>query len=77
MKKRSWKEEFDSTFKHTDQQISDILDKLVPLIAAEPDHGFFRGVLFLRAQQTTAASFNTFVSNLLSVNTDNFVLLNW
>lgn len=52
-------------FKLNGMQIENILDKLVPLIAAPEDHEFFRGVLAIQAEELTASAFGAFVSKLL------------
>lgn len=46
-------------------QIERIVDKIVPLIAEPADYEFFRGVLFLKAENSTSAAFAAFVSTLL------------
>ena len=46
-------------------QIESIIDKLVPLIAAPSDYEFFRGILFIKAENSSASSFGAFVSKLL------------
>lgn len=50
-------------------QIESILDKLVPLIADEKDHEFFRGVLQIKAEICSSADFTVFVNKLLKKNT--------
>lgn len=42
------------------------VDKLVPLIALPEDHEFFYGVLRIKAESCTAASFSYFVNKLLA-----------
>lgn len=51
--------------KLSDEQIESILDKLVPLIASPSDHEYFRGVLRIKAEESTAPQFANFVGNLL------------
>lgn len=46
-------------------QIETILDKLVPLIAAEEDHGFFRGVIGIQLQELNSSQAAAFVAKLL------------
>lgn len=46
-------------------QIKSTLDKLVPLIAKPADHEFFRGVLTIKAENSSAPAFGYFVSKLL------------
>lgn len=46
-------------------QIKSILDKLVPLIAKPEDYEFFRGVLAVKAETSTAPAFGYFVAKLL------------
>ena len=50
----------------TDAQVTAIIDKVVPLVADEADHSYFRAVLALRAQAaTSSADFASFVARLL------------
>ena len=50
-------------------QIDSIIDKLVPLLASPEDHEFFRGVLRIKAENTSSGHFAYFVSEMLkSVN---------
>ena len=46
-------------------QIETIINKLVPLIAAPEDHEFFRGVLQIKAENSSSAVFSAFVAKLL------------
>jgi hypothetical protein len=46
-------------------QIEAIIDKLVPLIAAPADHEFFRGVLRIKAENSTSGEFAVFCAKLL------------
>ncbi len=46
-------------------QIENIIDKLVPLIAAPEDHEFFRGVLALYAEECSSGHFAHFVAGML------------
>ena len=48
------------------KQIEAILDKLVPLIAKPEDQDFFRGVLAIKAENSSSASFAAFVATLLN-----------
>ncbi len=48
------------------EQIEAILDKLVPIIAAPKDQGFFRGILRIKAEASTSGEFSAFVSRLLT-----------
>jgi len=50
-------------------QIETILDKLVPQIAAPEDYGFFRGVLRIKAEESSSGEFAAFVSKLLKAAT--------
>ena len=52
-------------FKLNAEQIERIIDKVVPLIAEPEDHGFFRGVLAIKAEECTSGQFAFFVSRLL------------
>lgn len=47
------------------EQIENILDRIVPLIAAPADHEFFRGVLAIKAEESTSGEFAYFVNRLL------------
>ena len=46
-------------------QIESIIDRIVPLIAAPDDYQFFRGVLFVKAENSTSGQFAYFVNRLL------------
>lgn len=46
-------------------QIENIIDKIVPLIADPADHEFFKGVLFVKAENSNSAEFSAFVAKLL------------
>ena len=53
-------------FKFDPMQIESIIDKVVPLVAEEKDHEFFRGVLFCKAESCgSSGEFSLFISNLL------------
>ena len=52
-------------FKLDQEQIDMIIDKIVPLIAAPEDHEFFRGVLAIKAQESTSGEFALLVKRLL------------
>lgn len=56
----------DPSHKFSDPQIESILDRLVPLIAAPEDRDFFRGVLQIKAEETSSGHFAYFVSRLLA-----------
>ena len=49
-------------------QIETILDKLVPLIAAPEDHSFFRGLLRIKAEESTSGEFALLINKLLKAN---------
>jgi hypothetical protein len=51
--------------KLTPMQIEEIINKLVPLIAAPEDQGFFRGVLQIKAENCSSGQFAHFVSQML------------
>lgn len=55
----------DAAHKLDDLQIESILDKLVPLIAAPEDQGFFRGLLEIYASEVSSGQFAHFVNGLL------------
>jgi hypothetical protein len=55
----------DAAFKLNDMQIENIIDKLVPLIAAPEDHEFFRALLRIKAEESSSGAFAAFVSKLL------------
>ena len=51
----------------TTDQVTAIIDKVVPLIAAEADYSFFKGVLHVRAEAcTTVAEFGKVIELLLA-----------
>lgn len=54
-----------TTVKLDAAQIERIIDKVVPLIADPQDHEFFRGILFIKAENSTSAAFAAFVGTLL------------
>lgn len=56
----------DKAFKLNGEQIGNIIDKLVPQIAAPEDYEFFRGVLTIKAEESTSGEFALFVNRLLS-----------
>ncbi len=48
-------------------QIESIIDRVVPLIAAPEDQEFFRGVLHIRAEESSSsADFTSFIAKLLA-----------
>ena len=51
------------------QQIETIIDKLMPIIAAPDDFGYFRGILRIMAENSTSGEFALFVRKLLPTNT--------
>lgn len=51
--------------RYSDKQIKNIIDRLVPVIAAPPDYEVFRFILTEAAKSGTPAEFNSFVSELL------------
>jgi hypothetical protein len=53
-------------FKLNGMQIENIIDKLVPLIAAPEDHDFFRAILQIKAEESSSGHFAFFVSQLLN-----------
>lgn len=53
-------------FKLNGMQIENIIDKLVPLVAAPEDHEFFRGVLRIIAEESSSGHFAAFVSKMLN-----------
>lgn len=52
-------------FKFDAEQIENIVNKIVPLVAAPEDHEFFRGILKIKASESTSSEFSYFVSQLL------------
>jgi len=56
----------EQAFKLNDMQIERVIDELVPKIAAPEDYEFFRGVLRIKAENSSSGQFAFFVSNLLS-----------
>lgn len=55
----------DKTFKLNPEQIENIVDRIVPLIAAPADHEFFRGVLFIKLENCSSGQAAYFINNLL------------
>lgn len=55
----------EAAFKLDDMQIENIIDKMVPLIAAPEDHEFFRAVLRIKAEESSSGAFAAFVNKLL------------
>lgn len=55
----------EATFKLNAAQIESIIDRLVPVIASPEDQEFFRGVLYIKAEESTSGQFAYFVSRLL------------
>jgi hypothetical protein len=47
-------------------QIEAILDRLVPLLAAPENQGFFRGVIGLKLENSTSGDAALFINNLLT-----------
>lgn len=48
------------------QQIEEIVDRIVPLIAAPEDHEFFKGVLFCKLEScASSGEASAFVAKLL------------
>jgi len=56
---------FEPDLKFTEAQATEIIDKVVPLIAAPADYEFFKGVLHCKAQDSTAPAFSAFIAKLL------------
>ena len=54
-----------AAFKLNATQIEAIINKLVPLVCAPEEKGFFRGVLRIKAEESSSGAFAVFVSNLL------------
>jgi len=55
-----------SSFKFGSQQVESIINKVVPLIAAEKDHEFFKGVLHCKAESCgSSEEFSSFIAKLL------------
>lgn len=46
-------------------QIEQIIDKVVPLVAAPCDHEFFRGILWIKAESCSSGEFAMFVKKML------------
>lgn len=47
-------------------QIEAIINKVVPLIANPEDYDFFRGVLYVKAENCSSGEFAAFVSTMLN-----------
>lgn len=55
-------------FKFDAAQVEAIINKVVPLVAKEEDHEFFRGVLFCKADSCqSAAQFACFIKKMLDM----------
>lgn len=54
-----------NAFKLNAAQIENVVDQLVPLVASPDDVEFFRGVLFIAAENMTASAFGALVSKIL------------
>jgi hypothetical protein len=52
-------------FQFDEDQIKSLLDKIVPLITTPENYDFFRGVLYLKATESTSSQFAAFVAKLL------------
>ena len=48
------------------EQIENIMDSLIPMIASPEDVGFFRGILTIMAENSTSSQFAYFISKLLN-----------
>lgn len=49
-------------------QIETIIDRVVPLVANEDDHEFFKGVLFCKAESCkTSGEFAMFIKSMLEL----------
>ena len=46
-------------------QLEEIIDKVVPMIAAPADHEYFKGVLFVMGENQSSAQFGAFIAKLL------------
>jgi hypothetical protein len=57
-----------AAFKLDAVQIEKIIDDLVPVIAAPEDYEFFRGILTIKAEESSASAFGAFVKTLLDAN---------
>lgn len=49
----------------SEAQLTSILDKVVPMVAAPADHEFFRGVLAVKLGNSTPAQAAAFIARLL------------
>jgi len=54
-----------NAFKLNAAQIENVVDQLVPLVASPDDVEFFRGVLFIAAENMTTSAFGALVSKIL------------
>ena len=53
------------------EQIESIIDRVVPLVAAEEDYPFFRAVLSIKADSCKSSTeFTVFIEKLLKGNTE-------
>lgn len=63
--------QIEQAVKFNPMQIENIIDKVVPIIAAPEDYEFFKGVLFIKAEESSSAEFSSFVSKLLKAHSSN------
>ena len=47
------------------QQIESVIERLVPMIAEPKDYEFFRGILYIKAENSSSVAFAAFAANLL------------
>ena len=53
-------------------QIENIINKVVPIIANEKDHEFFKGILYIKAESChSSAEFTYFIKKLLDLHEEN------
>ena len=48
-------------------QIDKIINDIVPLVAKPEDYEFFRGVLYVKAENSTASDFAYFISKMFNI----------
>jgi hypothetical protein len=47
-------------------QIEEIINRVVPMIAAPEDHEFFKGILYVKAEESNSTQFTAFIAKLLA-----------
>ncbi len=59
------KYEIEARMKFNAEEVESLINKVVPIVAAEEDYDFFKGALWCKAQECNSAEFSVFISNML------------